>query len=292
MTKNNQLILQNYAYLALFESKYTIYHNERIASSIEKILEILQYIFLRDITDKEYSYYLYEIAILGTYVLKKSAEFKNISIIDIQNFKLIKSLLDTGKQIQDSEHYCNSIPKFENALQLITNAISQNEEGKNLLIIAREPSTLNIKIFEKEYNILFLCIKTNNNIYRLIRGSEAIKFPNDEISSIVSRDTAIHEIHQGFTHLTRHINQSLSNFVEIDRFKSHIRRAALDLLKLSIESMRNFFIKTHQISIHNELSIKLSIIKNQEVIEIVSTAMPDFKQRYTTLITNYTKYLT
>ena len=78
MTKNNQLILKNYAYLALFESKYAVYFNERIATSIEKILEILQNIFLRDITDKEYSYYLYEIAKLGTYILKKTVEFKNI----------------------------------------------------------------------------------------------------------------------------------------------------------------------------------------------------------------------
>lgn len=288
---NRHLAIKNYAYLALFESKYAVYYNERIAASLENILESLQYIFLREITDKEYSNYLFEIVLIGTYVVKKSAEFTSKKIHEVQDIQLMQNLLSSAKKAHEDASYYNSIPKFENLLGIISNAISDNENQKNIKVVNGKTSSVNMKLFEKEYSMLFDCICLNEEIYTLIEAVEDIKFPEKKTSSVISRDTAIHEIHQGFTHLTRHVNHQLSNTKEIDRFKSHIKRASLDLLKLSIESIRNFFEETEQKSYYNNISIDLSLIKNQEVSEIVSTAIPDFKVRYTSLITEYKAYI-
>jgi len=291
LKKYNHLALKNYAYLALFESKYAVYYNERIAASVENVLEVFQYIFLRDITEEEYSKYLYEIVQIGTYVLKKSAECQNKKVDEVKDIRLIKKFLSSSKRSHTNKDYHISIPQFEHLLVLINDAVSDTEQHKGYMVVAENGVAVSMKSFEKEYDILFHCITENEEIYTLIEKVENEKFPDDETSSVLSRDTAIHEIHQGFTHLSRHVNHNLSNMKEIDRFKSHIRRAALDLLKLSIESMRNFFEKTNQKKLYNQISIELSLIKNQEVSNIVSTSMIDFKQRYTSLIKKYKKHL-
>ena len=78
--KYNHLVLQNYIYIALFESKCAVYYAERMASSIENILEVLQFVFLRDIKEDKYAKYLHEIVLIGTYVYAKSASFSKKSI--------------------------------------------------------------------------------------------------------------------------------------------------------------------------------------------------------------------
>lgn len=286
--KYNQLILKNYIYLSLLESKYAVYYGERIAASIENVLEILQFVFLRDITEEEYSAYLNEIVKVGTYVALKSAEFNNNGIND---YALIKKTIDEAKDSENKKNYINSIPKYENILPMLVNAITQNEFNQNLQLVNDEITPVSIKWFHKEYEMLFDCIGTNEDVYNAISTVEELKLPEETESCVLSRDTAIHEIHQGFTHLTRHTNSAYSNDKEIERFKSHIRRAALDFLKLSIESIRNYFIKTNNDTSLHKMSLIFSHIKNQEVSNVVSSSMPDFKQRYTTLINDYIKYV-
>jgi len=287
LIKYNDFVLKNYAYLALFESKYAVYYNTRIASSLEKILEVLQQIFLRDITDQEYSIYLHEIVKIGTFVIKKSAEFNDKALGEMYNFESIQQLLVSSKDAHEKKNYVAAIPQFEKLLTLISNTISDNEQLKSIKVTNDNASSIKMNDFSKEYEILFQCININQEINELIEDIEGKKYPDENISSVISIDTAIHEIHQGFTHLTRHVNQQLSNLKEVERFKSHIKRASLDLLKLSIESMRNFFIKSKQKTLHNKMLIELSLIKDKEVSEIVSTAIPVFTVRYTKLIEEY-----
>ena len=291
MKKYNHLALKNYAYLALFESKYAVYYNERMAASLENVLEVFQYIFLRNITEEEYSKYLYEIVQMGTYVLKKSAECQNKKIHEVKDIQLIQNFLSSSKKSHINKDYHISIPQFEHLLVLINDAVSDTEQYKSYKVVTENGVAVSMKSFAKEYDMLFHCITKNEEVYTLIETVEKEKFPEDKTSSVLSRDTAIHEIHQGFTHLSRHVNHTLSNMREIDRFKSHIKRSALDLLKLSIESIRNFFQKTKQQDLYNQISIELSMIKNQEVSEVVSTAMPDFKHRYTSLIKKFKEYI-
>jgi hypothetical protein len=124
LLKYNDFVLKNYAYLALFESKYAVYYNARIASSLEKILEVLQHIFLRDITDQEYSIYLYEIIKIGTHVIKKSAEFNDKALDKMYNFELIQKLLFSSKKAHEDGNYSTSITDFEQLLTLISDTIS------------------------------------------------------------------------------------------------------------------------------------------------------------------------
>jgi hypothetical protein len=289
--KNNNLILKNYAYLALFESKYAVYYNERIVSSLEKILEVLQYIFLRNITDEEYSTFLYEVVKVGTFVIKKSAKFNHKEFEQMQNFEHIQQLLVSSRDAHKNENFVLGISKFEELLALISDTISDNEQSKNITDALDKTSIINKNEFSKEYDMLFQCISLNQEVNGLIEDVEDRDFADDKESSVVSRNTAIYEIHQGFTHLTRHIHQQLSNTIEIDRFKSHIKRASLDLLKLSIESMRNFFIKTNHENLNMKMIVQLSLIKSKEVNQIVSTAIPDFKARYTRLIEDYKSHI-
>lgn len=269
----------------MFESKYAVYYAERMAASVENVLEVLQFVFLRDITEEEYTKYLHEVILLGTHVALKSAAFSK----NPTSYSFIKEKLSEAKNSYNSKNYINAISQYENLLKLLTNAISQDENNKNLKVVSDKPTTLTMKSFTKEYEMLFDSFETNEKIYSLISTRENSKFPDNDTSCILSRNTAIHEIHQGFTHLARHVNSGYSDDKEIERFKSHIRRAALDLLKLSIESIRNYFTKTNQEDLCNEMLIEFSVIKNQEVSNVVSTAMPDFKFRYTELINKYYK---
>jgi hypothetical protein len=291
LIKYNDFVLKNYAYLALFESKYAVYYNTRIASSLEKILEVLQQIFLRDITDQEYSIYLYEIIKIGTHVIKKSAEFNDKALDKMYNFELIQKLLFSSKKAHEDGNYSTSITDFEQLLTLISDTISHNEQSRSIKVTSDKISSINMNDFSKEYDMLFQCIDLNQEINGLIRNIEDRKFPDKNETSIVSRDTAMHEIHQGFTHLTRHVNHQLLNTKEIERFKSHIKRASLDLLKLSIESMRNFFIDLDKENLSKKMTVQLSLIKSKEVSEVVSTAIPDFKARYTRLIEDYKSHI-
>lgn len=283
--KYNHLILKNYVYLSLFESKYAIYNGERIASSVEKALEILQYIFMRDITEEEYSSFLRETFLVGSAVAKKSAEFSNQTINDAE---LIKQTFKDAQENEKNKNYINSIPKYERILVLLTNAITQNEIQKNLQLVDDKTTSVAMQPFQREYDTLFQCITLNDDVYKAIDTIEQTKFPDSD-SCVLTRDTAIHEIHQGFTHLTRHVNSAYSNGQELERFKSHIRRASLDLLKLSLESIRNYFIKVDNIESLHEMSLAFSDIKNKEVSNVVSLGMASFQQKYTYLIKKYIK---
>ena len=284
----NHLILKNYQFLSLFESKYAIYNGERIASSIEKILEILQDVFLKDITQKKYSDYLYQIVLIGSNVTKKSAEFSGKKI---SQSELIKKNFIEAQESVDNENYINSIPKFERILSLLRDAITQNEIGTNFKTVDAKSTPINMRAFSKEYSMLFDSISTNEMVYKKIDNAEKVNFPNLEISSVLSRDTAIHEIHQGFTHLTRHINNGYSNEKELERFKSHIRRASLDLLKLSIESIRNYFLITDNTKSLHQMTLAFSNMKNQEVTNVVSNEIASLKQKYILLIDEYLQYI-
>ena len=285
--KYNHLVLQNYIYIALFESKYAVYYAERMAASIENILEVLQFVFLRDIQEEEYVKYLHEIVLIGTHVALKSATLSKKPT----NYSFIKEKLSEAKISYKNKNHINTIPQYENLLKLLTDAISQDESGKNLKLVNDKTTAVNMIYFKKEYDMLFESIETNEKVYSAIDTIENSKFPDDSTSCVLSRNTAIHEIHQGFTHLARHVNSGYSDGKEMERFKSHVRRAALDLLKLSIESMRNYFTKTKQADLCNEMLLEFSTIKNQEVSNVVSTSMPDFKFRYTSLINKFIDFI-
>ena len=286
--KYNQQALKNYVYLSLFESKYAVYYGERLATSIEKVLTVLQFVFMRDITEEEYSSYLKELVIIGTHVLNKSSKSSGK---DIKNISLIRRTISEAQKSEKIANYINSIPKYERLLSIISNEISQHEIDKDFKLITDKSTPINMKIVKDEYRMLFECIELNDKVYEVITASEEQHFPDEEESCVLSRDTAIHEVHQGFTHLSRHTNNGYSHDKELERFKSHIRRAALDILKLSIESIRNYFIKIDNKKLFNQMSLSFSSIKNHEVSNVVSAAMPDFKQRYTTLINEYIKYI-
>jgi hypothetical protein len=207
------------------------------------------------------------------------------------NYSFIKQKLGEAKKSYKNKNHINTIPQYENLLKLLTDAISQDESGKSLKLVNDKTAAVNMTYFKKEYDMLFESIETNEKVYSAIDTIENSKFQDDDTSCVLSRNTAIHEIHQGFTHLARHINSGYSDGKEVERFKSHIRRAALDLLKLSIESMRNYFTKTQQEELCNMMLLEFSSIKNLEVSNVVSTSMPDFKFRYTSLINKYAAFI-
>jgi hypothetical protein len=283
----NNKILHNYLYLSIFESKYAVYFNERIASSIEKTLVITQYIFLRDITEDEYAQFLKETVMIGTHVAKKASENSNKRIVNIQ---LIKELVYGAKNSEDLKEYPNAISRYEKLLELLMYSIASNENSYNPNFNTTQSTSIRMGSLEKDYNTFFDCIEVNDNVYTMIKKIENIT-SSSNTSAVISRDSAIHEVHQGFTHLARHVNGSFHNDKELERFKSHIRRASLDLLKLSIESIFNLYVNLNQKELSQNLSIEFSSIKTNEVTGVVSAMMPNFKQKYTTLINNHIKKL-
>jgi hypothetical protein len=136
--------------------------------------------------------------------------------------------------------------------------------------------------FFKRFNMiqdLYVIIENHPNVFDLKK---------DEISI----DVAIFEFHQGITHLSRAYNFGGNTFNhELGRFKSHIRRASLDLVKLCLEQILIMLEAMNKSVEAKALRKEYTLIKAYEVVSVPSDQMPLLLQKYTECYAKYVEII-
>lgn len=131
-----------------------------------------------------------------------------------------------------------------------------------------------IEEFTGEYESFF-------EMFQLFDSIEAEK------SIKLSIQPALLEFHQGLTHLSRFFNFEDKDRKEFTRFKSHIRRATLDIAKISIEQLIVKFNSNQQMDAVFELRKKSMLIKSYEVVSIPSNNMEHLLAKYKSCIVRF-----
>lgn len=278
----NNLVLHKYIWFARFESKLAAYTSERLADEKEEIFEYLQYVFVRDLTSKEYCNFLNTTCKYGINTIRAAEGATNKKD---PNRAKIKSLYTDALGKVSVNNYEAANEDLEEVFLLCIDSINTIESVEFNPSMPASPLRIKMSDFAYEYQILFDCMVLNADINdRLI----ASRFGN----CIVDSTTTLHEIHQGFTHLTRHINHIVSSSnKEVERFKSHIHRASLDFLKITIESMVCYFDSTVNKDALAWIRLESSKIKDKEVFQIPSAQMHPLYLEYKEIIDIASKML-
>lgn len=268
-TDFSNLIVVNYIYFSFFESKLSVYHGYRTSVDIREIYDILQYIFSQPITQQQYRKFILKIV---DYAVNTTEELNNMTgqrySLQAINNALNKLDILIKRPNNDMKIILISEKVIEACVKIIANLESPSFQIKH----TNRFSSIDMRYFTKEYQMLWNSVALYSTVDTTLNRQA------------IAPDTAFHEVHQGFTHLTRHVNLTLNDNKEILRFKSHIRRAALDFLKLSLESLTLHFVKKDDVANVAFLRVETAKIKNQEVCQVVSALLPDLKQKYTSLI--------
>lgn len=267
--------MHKYIWFARFESKLAAYTSERLADEKEEIFEYLQYLFVRDLSSKEYFNFLNTTCKYGINTIRAAEVATNK---EDTNRAKIKSLYTGALAKESVNNYESANEDLEEVFLLCIESINAIESVAFNPRMPASPLRINMTDFAYEYQILFDCMALNADINdKLI----AVNYSN----CIVDSTTTLHEIHQGFTHLTRHINHIVSSSnKEIERFKSHIHRASLDFLKITIESMVCYFDATAKKDALDMVRLESSKIKDKEVFQIPSAQMHPLYLEYKEII--------
>lgn len=283
-------MLKHFLYLAVFIKKYEIYYTETPLDVMEETLKKLQYLFEREITLEEYLFFLKKSAKLGTLVLKRAFEYKGANMQNSGAVKELKKIIQKAKSQQDAQKFLASASTYEELLQKLAQAIATIEESK-IVQPDKEGAHPKINTFSSEYKALLQCIELNEEVYALLQKVEQERFSKEENLSIRSRQRAVEHAFDALTHISRHINLTLSDTQEIERFKESMRLSALEFLHITLGSIQRYMQKTNQNSPYKKLCLEYAGIRTLEVTENPVTVFPDLKLKYTLAIRDYKIYI-
>ena len=141
-----------------------------------------------------------------------------------------------------------------------------------------KPAIRNKKIdeFSSEYKAFF-------DVYYLLERV----YENTKEDYKLTIFPALLEFHQGLTHLSRSFNFQDSGQKEISRFKSHIRRATLDIAKITIEQLSINFQAEEKSNMAKDLKREAMLIKAYEVASIPSDQMETLISKYKECINKF-----
>ncbi len=292
MKTHNHAMLKNFLYLALFIKKYEIYYDETPLEVMEETLKKLQYIFERDITLDEYLFFLKKSAKLGTLVLKRAFDYKGAPMQNSGAVKELKKIIQKAREQQNQEKFLASTSTYEELLQKLAQTIADIEESK-IIHPDKKGARPNINAFSSEYKALLQCIELNDEVYTLLQKAEESRFANNKEKHLYrrSKERALDHAFDALTHISRHINLTLSDKEEIERFKESMRLSALEFLHITLQSIKGYMQKTNQTDPYKKLCLEYAGIRTLEVTENPITVFPDLKLKYTLAIRDYKIYI-